>query len=102
MRPFLTVWIFLAVLAQPAAAEEIEPRDVATLTTLIQSRGYNCPLVKRVTNLGPDAYGHAFQLFCGPVNGDKYDLFAAFRLTEYPDGRLALAPCSFWSCEVDD
>ena len=92
----------LLLLANQAAAQrnEISPRDVAAITTAIQSRGYNCPLAKRFVNLGPDAYGHAFQIFCGPPATDKYDVFATFRLTQHPNNTVSIQPCSVWLCEV--
>ncbi len=103
--PLLAVLVgVLLLFARPAAAGENEPspQDVGTLTALIQSRGYNCPLAKRFINLGPNAYGHAIQILCGPVDTDKDDLFASFRLTKHPNGRFSLTPCSILFCTADD
>lgn len=72
----------------PAAANEFDLmvgfRSV--LAAAIRDEGYNCPDVKHILHLGPDAFGVVLKVTCGPVGPREGWRERPLRVTAYVEG----------------
>lgn len=78
----------LAAIAAPAAAGELDLmvgfRSV--LAAAIRDDGYNCPDVKDIRHLGPDAFGSVLKVTCGPIDRSEGWKERPLRVTAYVEG----------------
>ena len=84
----------VSVLGFPAAAGELDLmvglRSV--IAAAIRDDGYNCPDVKRMVDLGPDAWGSVLKVVCGPIGREETWDDRPLRVTAYLEGDFSTKP----------
>ena len=64
----------------------------SVMAAAIRDDGYNCPDVKRMVDLGPDAYGSVLKVVCGPIGREEAWDDRPLRVTAYLEGDFSTKP----------
>ncbi len=84
------VWVLLQPRTDRAAdVQAFNAQDRATMTTLIQANGFNCPSVNLATARGPVPEGVSVRAYCGPPNTNGIYENLAYQVI-FRDGALPI------------
>ena len=64
----------------------------SVMAAAIRDDGYNCPDVKRMVDVGPDAYGSVLKVVCGPIGREEAWDDRPLRVTAYIEGDFSTKP----------
>jgi hypothetical protein len=64
----------------------------SVMAAAIRDDGYNCPDVKRMVDLGPDAWGSVLKVVCGPIGREEAWDDRPLRVTAYLEGDFSTKP----------
>ena len=85
---------------------ELTDEMVKSLTSIIQLKGFYCPMVKLAYQRDTDAYGKNSKVWCGPKDSDGVFEKGIFRVTFTPQYDESKSPMDLrivpWTDDMDD